>query len=152
MRYLALLICVAACGTDDANVAGNYSLVVTNGDNGCNFMNWTSGDSVTASVAVTQDQNNVTATVMGIPAVLLEAAVGGHVFTGRISGDALILQLLGTRSNTTGNCTYTYNAELRATSSGDVLSGQINYVAATKGNPDCAGITNCRSFQDVNGA
>jgi hypothetical protein len=152
MRYLALLICVAACGTDDADVAGVYSLVVTNGDNGCNFMNWNAGDSTTADVTLTQDQNNVTASVAGIPALVLEAVVGGHVFTGKVSGDALDLNLFGTRSNTTGNCTYTYNAELRAASSGDVLSGQITYAAATNGNPDCAGITNCRSIQDVSGA
>src|SRR5262245_44786746 len=128
MRYLALLLCVAACGTDDVNVAGDYSITITNRDNGCNFMNWTVGAVSNAQVIVTQDQNNVTASVTGVAAIVLEAVVGGHVFNGKVSGDALDLNLFGSRSNTNGNCTYTYNAEIRASSSGNTLSGQINYV------------------------
>ncbi len=45
----------------------------------------------------------------------------------------------------------TFNSEIRAVIDGDILTGQINYTSATNGNPDCAGITGCRSFQDFNG-
>jgi len=35
--------------------------------------------------------------------------------------------------------------------SGDTLDGQIDYTSATNGNPDCAGIESCDSFQELTG-
>jgi hypothetical protein len=151
MRYLGLLMCVAACGTDDANVAGEFTILVTNRDNGCNIAQWTAGTSNSAQVTLTQLETDVTATVTGLGALVLDVLVGGHVFSGSVRGDSIDLTLFGTRSNMTGNCTYTFNAEIHAAIDGNVLTGQIDYLAATNANPDCAGITNCRSFQDFNG-
>jgi hypothetical protein len=151
MRYLALVVCVAACGSDDADVAGNYTTMVTNRDNGCNFANWTVGDNNDASVTLTQSGNDVTMTVTGLGALVLEASLGGHVYAGKVNGTTLAATLFGTRSNTTGTCTYTFNSEIHAEVHGDILTGQIDYSAATDGSPDCATITNCRSFQDFNG-
>jgi hypothetical protein len=151
MRYLALVVCVAACGSDDADVAGDYATLVTNRDNGCNFDGWTVGATNNASVTLTQGGNNVTATVTGIGGLILDASLGGHTYSGRISGNTLDVTLFGTRSNTTGTCTYTFNSEIHAEVHGDILTGQIDYSAATNGSPDCAAITNCRSFQDFNG-
>ena len=151
MRLLALLISVAACSTDDANVTGDYNVNLTNRDNGCNFMNWTVGDSAAAMVTFGQNGSAVTATATGVGALILDVVLGGHVFSGRISGNSLDLTLFGTRSNTSGNCTYTFHAEIHAAVDGDVMTGQLDYAAATNANPDCAGITNCRSFQDFNG-
>jgi hypothetical protein len=153
MRHLLILwICATACGGDeDANVAGDFTIAVTNRDNGCNLESWTTGASNSALVTLTQVMTDVTATVTGVPAIVLEAAIGGHVFAGKVSGNSLDLHLFGTRSKMSGNCTYTYNAEIHAVIDGDVLTGQIDYVAATNANPDCQGITNCRTFQDFNG-
>jgi hypothetical protein len=151
MKYLALAVCVAACGADDADVAGDYTTMVTNRDNGCNFGNWNVGDSSTASVTLTQSSNNVTATVTGLSALVLDASLGGHVYSGKISGNTLDVTLFGTRSNTTGSCIYTFNSEIHAEVQGDILMGQIDYSAATNGSPDCTAITNCRSFQDFSG-
>jgi len=151
MRYLVLAACLAACGTDDADVAGDYATQITNRDNGCNFPSWTAGDSTSAQVTITQSGNNVTASVAGLSALALEAALGGHVYTGRVSGGSLDLNLFGTRSNTTGNCTYTLNSEIHAAISDNVITGQIDYTSATNGSLDCAAIDRCRSFQDFNG-
>ncbi len=152
MRHLVLAICVAACGgDDDGDASGDYMISVTNRANGCEFGNWTVDASSNGTVTVTQNNTDVTAAVTGLGAIALEAAIGGHVFTGKISGTTLDLNLLGTRSNNTGNCTYTFNAEIHAVLDGDVLTGQIDYSAATNGNPDCTGISDCRSFQDFNG-
>jgi len=151
MRCLALLMCIAACGTDDANAAGDYSIVVTNGDNGCNFASWTAGSTATAAVTVTQGGNNVTASVTGLGAVVLDAAIGGHAYSGKISGGDLDLRLFGSRTSTAGNCTYTFNSEIHAVLDRDALTGHIDYVSATNNNPDCAGITGCRSSQEFTG-
>lgn len=158
MRFLALSICaacaalcLAGCGSDDANAAGDYMVVVTDRDNGCNLPSWTSGTASNATVTLTQSQSDVTAVVTGLAGVALDLGLGGHSYTGTIRGGDLDLRLFGTRSNTSGNCTYTLNSEIHAVLSGDMLSGQIDYTSATNGNPDCAGIEHCDSFQDLIG-
>ena len=152
MKYLALLLlAVAGCGSDDANAAGDYDVVVTNGDNGCNVPNWTVGASASATVTLTQNGNDVTASVTGLAGLALDLALGGHTYSGQIQSSTLDLELFGTRSDTLGNCTYTINSEIHAVLDGDVLAGQIDYLPATNGNPDCSGIMNCRSFQEFTG-
>src|SRR6185503_335525 len=151
MRLLVLAMCMAACSTDNGNAAGDYTVSLTNRDNGCSIANWTVGASANATVTLTQSDADVTASVTGLGAVALEIVVGGHVYTGKISGNTLDLELFGTRSNTSGNCTYTYNSEIHAVLDGNVLTGQIDYLAATNSNPDCGAIKDCRSFQDFNG-
>ena len=147
----ALSLCVAACGSDDVDAAGNYTVTVTDGLNGCNLPNWTAGAMTNATVTLTQSSNNVTAVVTGLAGIALDVGLGGHSFTGKINGSTLDLDLFGTRSNMSGNCTYTLNAKIRGVLKGDALTGQIDYTAATNGNPDCAGITGCDTFQDIAG-
>lgn len=149
--WLPLWLCVAACGSDDVSAAGDYTLTVTDGANGCNLPNWTTGATSTATVTLTQSDNNVTAVVGGVAGLALDLGLGGHSFTGKISGGDLDLHLFGTRSNTSGNCTYTVNAEIRAVVSGNMLTGQIDYKSATNGNPDCSAIDHCDSFQELSG-
>jgi hypothetical protein len=148
---VALWLCVAACGSDDLDAAGDYTITLTNGLNGCNLASWTAGAMNDATVTVAQSDNNVTAVVTGLGAIALEVAVGGHSFTGKINGATLELELFGTRSNTSGNCLYTLNATIHAVLKGDTLTGQIDYTSATNGNPDCTGIAGCDSFQDLAG-
>lgn len=147
----ALWLCVAACGSDDLDAAGDYTVTVTDGLNGCNLPSWTSGAMSSATVTLTQSSNNVTAVVTGLAAIVLDLGLGGHSFTGKINGSTLELDLFGTRSNSSGNCTYTLNAKIRAVLQGDALTGQIDYTSATNGNPDCGGIAGCDSFQDIAG-
>ena len=151
MRLLALVVCVAAC-SDDRNAAGDYTVTVTDRANGCNIPNWTAGMMTTATVTLTQSSNNVTAVVTGLGGLALDVGLGSHSFTGKINGSTLDLDLFGTRSNSSGNCTYTINAKIRAVLDGDMLTGQIDYTSATNGNPDCAAIEGCDSFQDIAGS
>ena len=151
MRHLVLAVCAAACSTDNGNAAGDFTVSLTNRDNGCSIANWTVGASSNATVTLTQSDASITASVTGLGAVVLDLLVGGHVYTGRISGNSLDLNLFGSRTNTSGNCTFTYNSEIHAVLDGNVLTGQIDYITATNNNPDCAAIDDCRSFQDFNG-
>jgi hypothetical protein len=148
-------LAIAACGSSTpANVAGSYTIAVTNRDNGCKLQNWTVGDMASnIGVTVTQDGSTATATVNGVTGGYLTLALGSNVFTGNVDGDFLRLTLFGTRSQSSGNCTWTYNAVLGGTLTGDILQGSIDYEAKTNGNPDCTtmGITGCASSQDFNG-
>ena len=156
MRNLTLLLLVVAgacSSTPPANVAGQYTVAVTNRDNGCNLQNWTVGQSAAnIQVAITQNGSTADATVQGAVGGYLDIILGSHDFTGTIDGHHLSLTLFGTRTSNSGNCTWTYNANLEADLSGDVLTGTIDYSPKTNGNPDCTPtLTTCASRQDFNG-
>ncbi|HEY4243961.1 MAG TPA: hypothetical protein VGM88_29305 [Kofleriaceae bacterium] len=153
LAWLALAgIALAACGGDDADVAGDYTVALTNGSNGCNLSNFTPDQSTTGiSVTITQSSSDVTAVVNGLAGAALDALLADHTFTGDIDGNALSLTIAGTRSNNTGNCTYTFNADLDAKIDGDTLTGTLTYTGAGNGNSDCIEITGCKSIQQFNG-
>jgi hypothetical protein len=140
------------CGGSPADVAGNYTVSVTNAANGCNLASWTEGNSATnIPVTITQDGDTAVATIEGLTGTYVMAALGSRSFTGQVSGSDLDLELVGTNPLTMGNCTYTYNALLAGTIDGDVITGTITYTAATNDQPDCAGIEGCESVQNMNG-
>src|SRR5689334_22312380 len=152
-----ILVTLVAPGCGDssstpANVAGNYTIAVTNRDNGCAFQNFTPGNTASnIPFAVTQSGSNVSGTIQGLVGTWVSLVFGSNQFKGAVSGDTLNMTLYGTRSATQGNCTYTVNATVTATSNGDVLQGHIDYSKVGNGNPDCAGITGCITRQDFNG-
>ena len=149
-RWLCLLVLVACGGP--ADVGGNYTIAVTERDNGCNFQGWMSGMQFTGITAqITQSGSSVTADVQGLAGGGLDAGLGSHTFTGSVSGDKLALSITGTKAQSAGNCAFTYNATLDATASGDALSGRIDYTAATNGNSDCATLQGCLTYEDFNG-
>jgi hypothetical protein len=151
-HWLAVLVIVAACSGDDADVAGNYTLALTNRDNGCMFENWSEGDTASGiPVVVVQDGSAVTATVGGPAGIVLDLVFGSRVYTGAVDGRDLVLTLFGMPLQQMGSCSYTFNSEIDATISGDTLTGRIEYRAATNNHPDCTAIAGCVSFQDFNG-
>lgn len=153
MRILATLLpCVLACGGDPADVSGDYTIALTNRDNGCELENYVEGNSATnIAVSITQDGATASADVMGLAGGALDLALGGHVYEGEVDGNDLFLEIFGSRGQTRGNCTFTFNSEIDASISGDTLTGVINYKAATVGNPDCAELEGCVTFQEFNG-
>jgi len=155
MKRLAcvLLACGVGCGSSSpADVAGSYTVAVTNRDNGCMLANWMVGTSTpNIPVTITQSGSNATATITGLVGIYVSAGLGSNVYTGTVDGNDLDLELLGTRSQTMGNCTFTYNSAIAATLGGDALEGRVEYRVAGNGNPDCAVFDNCLSYQDFNG-
>ena len=153
MKLVLAALLVAGCSTSDAQVAGTYTVNVTNRDNGCNFANWTVGNMTSGvSVAITQSGKAVTANVTGGVGVELDFAFGSSMFMGSVDGDSLDLKLMSTKAQTSGNCTFTYDGEIAASSSGDILTGRINYTPATNGHTECASIEGCITYQDFNGS
>jgi hypothetical protein len=153
-RKVALaLVVAAACGDDPADVAGTFTLSLTNRDNGCNIANWTTGPIAgTVPLVVTQSGSSASAEVQGLARAALDALVGGHVFTGSVDGADLSLTIVGTRAASQGACAYTMDADLEATLTGDNLAGSVLYRARTNGATDCGALTGCVSQQDFAGA
>lgn len=146
------LAALLGCGSDPADVAGNYTVSITSRDNGCAFANWTVGNTATGiQVTMTQDGASASATVEGVTGGVLMVGLGGRTFTGSVDGNELSLSIVGTVGHTQGSCAYTHDAVLTGTIDGDFLSGHIDYQARTNGQPDCGTLTGCTSTQDFNG-
>jgi hypothetical protein len=160
MRSFFLLLifsaCVFACSSSPANVAGTYTVAVTNRDNGCQIGNWTVGSqSTNIPVVITQDSTDMTsatANVMGGGAIGLDLLLGSSTFTGDVSGSNLSMKIFGTVSFTQSTCSYTYNATLAAGLTGDALAGTIVYTTSTNSSPDCGTLVGCKSEQAFNGS
>jgi hypothetical protein len=150
---VAGLLAFSGCGeSDPADVAGEYTIAVTSRENGCNFANWMEGNtSSNIPVTITQEGSDATATVNGLTGGFLDLILGSRIYTGGVGSDNMLLTLFGTTTANEGNCTYTVNSIMDANISGDVLTGEIRYEAATNGNPDCAALEGCVSRQDFNG-
>jgi hypothetical protein len=152
MKRLVSLILFAACGGGDANVEGDFTVAVTNRDNGCMFENWVIGESSSGiPVTIAQDGTDVAASIEGGVGAFFDLVLGAHVYTGTVNGNDLFLELFGTRGQQMGNCSFTYNSIIDGSISGDTLTGRIEYTAKTNGNPDCAALEGCVTFQDFNG-
>ncbi len=153
-RKLALLVSslisiLPACSDEPADLSGNYSANLTSRDNGCNLANWQPGAMVSqVPVVITQTGADASAEVGGLAGVALELALASRVFIGEVDGSSFRLKIIGTRPQTSGNCTFTYDATMTGSLSGDSLSGRVSYTTATNGNSDCAALRDCVSFQD----
>lgn len=154
---LGLALAAAGCGDDDdggipADFAGDWTLAITNGENGCSFPTWEVGDTATAiPFVVTQSDRNVTGNVQGLAGGYLDLVLGSHTFTGEVTGAYAEMTLYGSRSATEGSCTWTVNATVYADIDGDVITGDIEYTDATNGAPDCGARDGCLTVQHFNG-
>jgi hypothetical protein len=148
---LVALALVSSCGGSPADVAGSYTVNLTNGANGCGTDGWMEGSTTTAvPIEITQDGSSFTATVTGLAATYLDVAVGAHVFTGPVSGSHLDGTLRGT-GRSMGSCAYTLNVDLDADLDGDVLVGELRWYADTNSSPDCGMYATCSNLQSFNG-
>jgi hypothetical protein len=139
------LVCAAACS--DANVAGNYTAVITNGTDQCSI-GWTAGTQSTATLAVMQEGSNVTLLVNGLSGVFVAGILGTNTFTGDVDGDEVNLAVTGSAQKASNNCEFTFNGKVIANQDGDRLEGRVEYRAATNGHADCASREKCVSTQD----
>jgi len=152
LLLIATLALTGACGSDPVDAAGDYTIAVTNRENGCEFDNWVEGNSAAnIGLVITQDGENASGTITGATGGFLDLILGSHVYQGTVDGNDIDMTIFGTRSAVEGNCTYTINSTVAGSLSGDVLTGNIRYEAATNGNPDCASLTGCSSRQEFNG-
>ena len=145
--------CSSSSPSPPADFSGDYSVAITNGQNGCNFKNWTVGSSSNGTpVAITQNGSSVNADVGGVAGAYYQAILGSHVFTGGVSGTRMSAVIHGTQSFPQGNCTYQVTANLGASISGDSISGTVDYTTTTNGGSDCGTLVGCSSTQSFAGS
>lgn len=153
--FVGSLVILGACASDPVQVGGDYTVGVTDRDNGCNFENWTVGAMNSGiPISISQNGTKVTATVNGLTGAYLNVIFGTMAYDGTVDGSALDLELQGSHALTKGNCAYTFNSQIIATANGDLITGKINYLPATNGNSDCTTmmIEGCLSYQDFTGS
>jgi hypothetical protein len=144
----------AGCGDDPVDVEGTWNVAGTYRDNGCSVNGWTPGTTFNdVDITISQNGEAILGDVMGGGGDLFLGLLLGNddVFRGTVDGNEVSLTREGTRSENMGNCTYTYNALLEMTVTGDSFAGRITYTRATNGNSDCAALE-CSSFQDLSGS
>lgn len=144
-----MVLAGAACSDDPADIAGEYTASLTLRDNGCQLANWEPGNTASQiPISITQEGSSASADVGGLARLALDLALAGHVFTGAVDGDHFTLKIIGTRPQTSGNCTFTYDATMTGAIDGDAISGRVSYTTATNNNSDCAALRSCVSYQD----
>jgi hypothetical protein len=157
-RSLALLLPVvllAGCSSEDeftANMAGTYTLALTNGASSCPFDDWEAGKKTTGvGFIVTQEGENLHGAIDGVAAAFFALAFGSAEFDGDIRRNHFELTNYGSRTANMGDCAYTYNATVTGDLAADAISGTITYAPATNGNPDCAAVE-CSASQEFSGS
>jgi hypothetical protein len=157
MRRFVTASSIAAClffsACAPADVAGNYTVNVTNGPDECMTGGWTEGESTSGiPVVVTQDGDQVVLEVQGLTGTFLTLGVGSNRFQGQVSGSGVTAALIGSVSRTQGMCTYTTTVDLDARVDDDVIQGTLRYRPVTNGHPDCGILETCGNQQSFNGA
>lgn len=148
------LLTLAGCSSDDeftADVAGNYTIALTNDESTCAFSNWEEGNETSGiGLAITQDGQELRGTLDGLAGAFFVLWLGSADFDGTIQGRALSLTNYGEVPKQQGNCSFTYNAVVKAKQNADTIEGTITYSPQTNGNPDCAAVE-CSASQRFSG-
>ena len=146
-------VLVAAVGCAPADVAGNYTVNVTNGENGCGFDGWTVGDSSSnIPLLVTQSDSTVQLDVQGGTGGLLDLVIGGSLFNGEVSGNGINAALIGSNAARQGECSYTITVDLDANVNGDFIEGELQWRPVTNHHADCGILETCVTLQSFNGS
>lgn len=159
---VSVLILGGACGGEDEpiDVSGSYSLNITNGPNECMVANWMAGQVSMGQVSLvltqqSADRSLVSGQVMGAGGfveAIFRLLYGSNTFSGTVSGNALMMDLVGGGApETTGACTSTRHARAAATLDKDTLTGTLYHYFKTNNVPDCAYRNTCNNTQMFNG-
>lgn len=152
LRVVGVLVLVGGCGGEPANVAGMWSMNVTNGENGCSIDNWTVGDTTEAvPLTLTQADATVNGSVGGTVGVGANLVFGTNQLSGLASGRHVDLRLVG-RAQSSGSCAYTPVLDLSADVNGDTMSGTITWSYDTNSSADCGYRATCETVQSMNAA
>jgi hypothetical protein len=155
LAILLPLLVLGGCGSGDeftADVAGSYTIAITSGASSCPFDNWKEGTEASGiGFAITQDGQKTHGTLDGLAKIFFLAWFGSADFDGTIKGNALTLTNYGQIPKQEGNCSFTYNATLQGSQTGDTIEGTITYSTKTNGNPDCSAVE-CSATQRFSGS
>src|SRR5690349_923754 len=99
------VLALVGCGSSDeftadvADVAGNYTVAVTNGESSCTF-DWEEGKQSTGiELSITQEGKNLQATLGGVTGALFMLLFGSADFDGTVQSNLLELTNYGERTD-----------------------------------------------------
>jgi hypothetical protein len=154
LGVLLPLVALCGCSSDSEftnDVAGTYTVAITNGKSSCDFKDWVEDKEATGvDLTITQDGQKIHGTIGGIAGVYLVVAIGTNELDGTIQKDSLSMTGYG-RSMMQGNCAFSYNVNVKGTQTGDSINGSITYATKSNRNPDCAALE-CSATQAFNGS
>jgi hypothetical protein len=135
-----------------ADVAGDYTVALTNRENTCpDNADWTEGSmNVGVPFSITQMGTKVEAETMGESAIYFLLLTGSNKFVGDVQGSHFVLTNYGTTMKSYGDCPYTLNVVVEGDLDGDTIAGTVSYVPDLGNNPDCAEYE-CSALQSFNG-
>jgi hypothetical protein len=159
----ALVACAMACGGDSfqssssppapTDIGGDYLATLTNGNNDCQFANWTAGSTANVHLDLQQTGSAATGTVTGVAGLLFDVILGGMPqFQGTVAGDSFSLVAVGTNASKDGQCLFTIKVTLTGALTGDAIQGDLTYSETTNGSSDCGYHATCTSVQAYAGA
>jgi hypothetical protein len=158
MKRLACVLLLSGCYDWDAlsstfDFSGAYTVVVTNGQNGCGFGSWTVGAMSDAiPLNVTQSGDQVVVTVMGLPGTALNIFCGTNQLVGSVKQGAMDASIICPKMSTQMTCLFHYVAHAQATLNGNHITGHIDYTTnITTMTADCAQLPDCLSSQSFVG-
>ena len=135
------------------NVAGDYLVSLTSGENTCKSMadTWVEG-AMTEGVqfSITQKGVQIEAETMGASAIYVLVLTGANDFTGEIHDSHFVLTNHGTKMYSYLTCDYTINAVVEGDLDGDSIVGTLTYKPVITDNPDC-GDYDCAAEQAFTG-
>jgi hypothetical protein len=139
--------------SEPEDVAGNYTVDLIYGDNGCDLQPWDEGAAVEGvELELTQDDRELTGEVTDADtALVLTLALGSAEFEGSVIGSHFTLTNEGTVSGTEGDCAFTRTATIRGQIDGDAVEGTVTYTYETNGDSSCGDRETCESVQQFNG-
>jgi hypothetical protein len=155
---IAVAIALAACsgsggsGGLPADISGQYSVSVANTDNGCNYANWTIGQTAqNIEFDINQSGADVSGDVRGLAGAYF-ALLGIGTLQGTVTGSSASLTAVGTNSIKQGQCSYFVRATVNVTLTGNTVNGTVTYTNETNKAADCGLLDTCSSHQSVAGS
>jgi phosphoenolpyruvate carboxylase len=153
MRVLGFLAFALACGSSTpVDFAGTYTMTVVNGQNPCNFANWTAGDSDgNIPVTITQDATVTSLAVGGLTGAYLDLVFSTSSFNGMVTSDTFTASAISKQA-TQQTCVYNVNLAIQATLTNTTnLNGTLTYTATTNNDPTCGVLDTCSQQQTLIG-
>ena len=159
MRRLAFVIALAGCYDWDAlssqiDFSGKYTIVLTNGQNGCMLGSWTVGvmsDAIPLQIQQS-GRGQVDAQIGGVTGDFINFFCGSKDLIGSVTGNQMDASIMCTKDTMMNTCAFRYLAHTQATLNGNHLTGRIDYTTIiTTDTADCNPIRNCTSSQTYTG-
>jgi hypothetical protein len=156
-KWLAFVATVSLLGCSSegeftSDITGSYTIAVTNRASSCDFKDWMEGNEASGiGFVITQDGDQAHAVADGVTGLFFNLWLGSAEFDGPVDRSTFHIVDYGQKSQSQGNCTFTYNAVVDGELKGDAISGTITYAPATTASPDCADVK-CEAVQDFSGS